>query len=131
MGSMMAPARIRIGIDTGGTFADVVARDDLAAGSHELVITHGNGPQVGNLLVKNEIAASVVPSVPLYWCGAQTRATIGLLIMNALEAVLARRGLSRRVATLVTRTLVDADDPGSATRSNPSAVIFSRQRQAE
>ena len=68
---------------------------------------------MGNLLVKNEIAASVVPSVPLDWCGAQTQATIGLLIMNALEAVLARRGLSRRVATLVTRTLVDADDLGS------------------
>jgi carbamate kinase len=85
---------------------------DLAAGSHELVITHGNGPQVGKLLVKNEIAASAVRSVPLDWCGAQTQATIGLLIMNALEAVLARHGLSRRVATLVTRTLVDPDDPG-------------------
>jgi carbamate kinase len=88
----------------------------LAGAGHELVITHGNGPQVGNLLVKHEIAASVVPPVPLDWCGAQTQATIGLLIMNALEAVLARRGLSRRVATLVTRTLVDADDPGLATR---------------
>jgi carbamate kinase len=66
---------------------------DLAAGSHE-------------------IAASAVRSVPLDWCGAQTQATIGLLIMNALEAVLARHGLSRRVATLVTRTLVDPDDPG-------------------
>ena len=40
-----------------------------------MVITHGNGPQVGNLLVKNEIAASVVPPVPLDWCGAQTQAT--------------------------------------------------------
>ena len=85
---------------------------DLAAPGHGLVITHGNGPQVGNLLVKNEIAASAVPPVPLDWCGAQTQATIGLLIMNALEAVLARRGLSRRVATLVTGTVVDVDDPG-------------------
>jgi len=41
----------------------------------EVVITHGNGPQVGNLLVKNELAAAVVPPVPLDWCGAQTQAT--------------------------------------------------------
>ncbi len=57
--------------------------------------------------------------MPLDWCRAQTQATIGLLIMNALEAVLARRGLSRRVATLVTRTLVDADDPGFGHRVKP------------
>ena len=43
----------------------------------EVVITHGNGPQVGNLLVKNELAAAVVPPVPLDWCGAQTQATLG------------------------------------------------------
>ena len=78
----------------------------------EVVITHGNGPQVGNLLVKNEIAAAVVPPVPLDWCGAQTQATLGFVLMNALEAALARRGLERRTATVVTRTLVDADDPG-------------------
>ena len=59
---------------------------DLIAAGHEVVITHGNGPQVGNLLVKNELAASVVPPVPLDWCGAQTQATLGFILMNALEA---------------------------------------------
>ena len=101
---------------------------DLAGAGHELVITHGNEPQVGNLLVKNEIAASVVPPVPLDWCGAQTQATIGLLIMNALGAVLARRGLSRRVATLVTRTLVDADDPGFGHPVKPIGPLSPRDR---
>jgi carbamate kinase len=57
--------------------------------------------------------------VPLDWCRAQTQAAIGLLIMNAQEAVLARRGLTRRVATLATRTLVDADDPGFGHRVKP------------
>src|SRR5688572_24394996 len=56
----------------------------VAAG-HEVVITHGNGPQVGNLLVKNELAAHVVPPVPLDWCGAQTQATIGFTILDTLE----------------------------------------------
>jgi carbamate kinase len=92
---------------------------DLIAAGHELVITHGNGPQVGNLLVKNEIAASTVPPVPLDWCGAQTQATLGLLIMNALDRVLAERGVSRPVAALVTRTLVDGDDPGFGHPTKP------------
>jgi carbamate kinase len=78
----------------------------------EVVLTHGNGPQVGNLLVKNELAAAVVPPVPLDWCGAQTQATLGFVLMNALEASLAQREVSRQLATVVTRTRVDPDDPG-------------------
>ena len=87
---------------------------DLLAEDVEVVLTHGNGPQVGNLLVKNEIAASVVPPVPLDWCGAQTQATLGFVLMNALQAALGERDLDRRTATVVTRTLVAADDPGFA-----------------
>ena len=86
---------------------------------HEVVITHGNGPQVGNLLVKNEVAAAVVPPVPLDWCGAQTQATLGFVLMDALDHELARRGLGRRSAALVTRTLVHADDEGFTTPTKP------------
>jgi carbamate kinase len=82
------------------------------AAEHDLVVTHGNGPQVGNLLVKNEIAAAVVPPVPLDWCDAQTQGTIGTLLMDALDEEFARRRLDRRIAALVTRTLVDPADPG-------------------
>jgi carbamate kinase len=84
---------------------------DIVASGVQVVLTHGNGPQVGNLLVKNEIAAHVVPPVPLDWCGAQTQGTIGLLILNALESSLARRGVAAgSPAVLVSRTLVRADD---------------------
>ena len=86
---------------------------------HEVVITHGNGPQVGNLLVKNELAAGVVPPVPLDWCGAQTQATLGFVLMDALDHELAVRGIDRRSAALVTRTLVDADDEGFTTPTKP------------
>lgn len=85
----------------------------------DVVITHGNGPQVGNLLVKNEIAAAIVPPVPLDWCGAQTQGTLGLVLMDALDAVLARRGLDRRTATVVTRTRVDAADSGFTKPTKP------------
>lgn len=84
---------------------------DLIADGTEVVLTHGNGPQVGNLLVKNELSAEVVPPVTLDWCGAQTQATIGFTIANALEPALARRGRVRAVSAVVTRTLVDAADP--------------------
>src|SRR6478609_6572967 len=92
---------------------------DLLEHDLEVVVTHGNGPQVGNLLVKNELAAAVVPPVPLDWCGAQTQATLGFVLMNALEAALHARGMERRCATVVTRTLVDPHDPGFAKPSKP------------
>ena len=93
--------------------AELIARDV------DVVITHGNGPQVGNLLVKNAIAASVVPPVPLDWCGAQTQATLGFVLMNALDAALGQRGSVRRSATIVTRARVAADDPGFDQPSKP------------
>jgi carbamate kinase len=92
---------------------------DLVAQGVDVLLTHGNGPQVGNLLVKNELAANVVPPVPLDWCGAQTQGTIGFLILDALEAALAARGVDRAVATVVTRTRVDGDDPGFARPTKP------------
>ena len=92
---------------------------DLVRDGHEVVLTHGNGPQVGNLLVKNEIAAAVVPPVPLDWCGAQTQATIGMLVLDTLDQALAERGLPVPVAALVSRTLVDAEDPGFDSPSKP------------
>jgi carbamate kinase len=92
---------------------------DLVGDGVDVMLTHGNGPQVGNLLVKNELAVGVVPPVPLDWCGAQTQGTIGFLILDALEAELAARGIDRRVATVVTRTLVDGDDPGFERPTKP------------
>jgi carbamate kinase len=92
---------------------------DLVAGGAEVVLTHGNGPQVGNLLVKNELAAAVVPPVPLDWCGAQTQATLGFILLDALEPALSARGVRRPGAAVVTRTRVDVDDPGFSRPSKP------------
>lgn len=102
----------------------------LIAEGHQVVLTHGNGPQVGNLLVKNEIAAHVVPPVPLDWCGAQTQGTIGFVAMCALEAALAARDVDKRVAALVTRTLVDADDPGFSHPTKPIGRYLDREQAA-
>jgi carbamate kinase len=102
----------------------------IVASGHQVLLTHGNGPQVGNLLVKNELAAAVVPPVPLDWCGAQTQATIGALVLNALGRLFVARGLPPRVAVLVSRTLVDADDPGFAQPSKPIGRYLPRAEAA-
>jgi carbamate kinase len=69
--------------------------------------------------VKNELAAAVVPPVPLDWCGAQTQGTIGFVVLDALDAALAARGVDRRTAALVTRAVVDGDDPGFTRPTKP------------
>jgi carbamate kinase len=92
---------------------------DVAAGGHEVVLTHGNGPQVGNLLLMNELAASAVAPMPLDWCDAMTQATIGFQLANALERSLAIRQLPLHVCAVVSRTLVDADDPGFTHPTKP------------
>ncbi|OMQ15108.1 carbamate kinase, partial [Modestobacter sp. VKM Ac-2676] len=84
-----------------------------------VVVTHGNGPQVGNLLVKNELAAHEVPPVPLDWNVAQTQATIGFTVADELDAALAARGLPQRTAALVTRTLVDPGRPRVPVATKP------------
>ncbi|CAM2977279.1 carbamate kinase [Saccharomonospora xinjiangensis] len=99
---------------------------DLVAAGHQVLLTHGNGPQVGNLLVKNELAADVVAPVPLDWCGAQTQATVGMLLMNALDRALSARGLAARTAALVSRTLVDPGDEGMRTFTKPVGRYLTR-----
>jgi carbamate kinase len=91
----------------------------VAEGRTELVLTHGNGPQVGNVLIKNELARNVVPPVPLDWCVAQTQATIGFTIADTLGFELERRGAARPVVPVVSRVRVARDDPAWDAPSKP------------
>ena len=59
---------------------------ELVEHGYDIVITHGNGPQVGNLLLKNDLARDVVPPVPLDWCVAQTQATLGYHTIEPTDA---------------------------------------------
>jgi carbamate kinase len=104
---------------------------ELVAHGHDVVITHGNGPQVGNLLLKNDLARKVVPPVPLDWCVAQTQATLGFLIVTAMEAALRRRGLERLISTVITRVLVAADDPAWQRPSKPIGRYVTEAEAAE
>jgi carbamate kinase len=104
---------------------------ELVAHGYDVVITHGNGPQVGNLLLKNDLARDVVPPVPLDWCVAQTQATLGFLIVTALEAALDKRDARRLVSTVVTRVLVSADDPAWRKPTKPIGRYVTQQEAEE
>jgi carbamate kinase len=94
------------------------------------VITHGNGPQVGNLLTKNEIASSVVPQLPLDLCVAQTQGGTGAMLLDAFDAALAAAGVTMPVTVLVSRTLVAADDEAFAAPSKPIGRYVSADEAA-
>jgi carbamate kinase len=92
-------------------------------GDAELVVTHGNGPQVGNELVRQERAAEEVPPLPLYLAVAQTQAEIGALIESELAAV-----AGRPVACLLTHVRVNEDDPAFAEPTKPVGPFYSEEQ---
>jgi carbamate kinase len=91
-----------------------------------LVITHGNGPQVGAALLRSERTAPEVYPLPLDVCVAATQAEIGLLLQQALGEHLAARGLDRPVSTVLTQVVVAPDDPAFAHPAKPVGDFYSR-----
>ena len=92
---------------------------DMVAAGWSLVISHGNGPQVGFILRRSELADDEVDPVPLDYAVADTEGAIGSMFVRALTSELARRGLSRPVVALVTHCVVDPDDPAFARPNKP------------
>ncbi|HLN92785.1 MAG TPA: carbamate kinase [Thermoanaerobaculia bacterium] len=95
---------------------------------YELIVVHGNGPQVGNLLLQGEIAAERIPPPSLDVCVAQTQGSMGFLLELALDNELRAAGFRKRVVTLVTEVEVDAADPAFLEPSKPVGPFFSRER---
>lgn len=93
---------------------------ELVREGYRVVITHGNGPQVGNLLRKNELTRDVVPPMPLDVCVSNTQGSLGYAISQTLGNHLASTGLALPVASVVTQVVVGADDPAF---QNPTKFI--------
>lgn len=100
----------------------------LAQGGRPLVLVHGNGPQVGHLLLQGEEASRLVPPLPLYVCDAQTQGHLGFLIQMVLGPALAAAGVRRPVVTVVTQVVVDPGDPAFAAPSKPVGPFYSADR---
>jgi carbamate kinase len=93
----------------------------------EVVVTHGNGPQVGFVLRRSELARHELHEVPLDSCGADTQGAIGYMFQKALRNEFKKRGLKKEAATVVTQVLVDRNDPAF---QNPSKPIGSFMDEA-
>src|SRR5512136_1912117 len=103
---------------------------DMIEAGWDVAIGHGNGPQVGFILRRSEIAAKVegMHEVPLDVCGADSQGAIGYALQQNLQNELRRRGISKPVATVVTQVLVDKDDPAF---KNPTKPIGGFMDEAE
>src|SRR5574340_1422742 len=94
---------------------------DMIEAGYEVIIGHGNGPQVGFILRRSEIAAKSagMHEIPLDVCGADTQGAIGYALQQNLQNDFARLGIDREVATVITQTEVAADDPAFGDPTKP------------
>ena len=99
---------------------------------YNVIVTHGNGPQVGFILRRSEIATDVAKMhrVPLVSCGADTQGAIGYQVQQALDNEFKRRGLNKSAVTIVTQVVVAADDPAFRIPSKPIGSFYTTE-QAE
>lgn len=104
--------------------AAAAALHELIRAGYEVVVTHGNGPQVGFLAIEAELAADVVPAPPLDVLGAESQGQIGYLLEQALRSELGRSGDRREVVTVLTQTVVAPDDPAFGRPTKPVGPVY-------
>ena len=97
----------------------------VESGKYKIVVTHGNGPQVGNLLLQNEAGKDVAAPMPLFVCGAESQGLIGLMIQQNLGNLLAAKGRGDiPIATVVTQVVVDKNDSAFANPTKPVGPFY-------
>ena len=104
---------------------------DMIEQGWNVVITHGNGPQVGFILLRAEYSRKVLHPVPLDSCGADTQGAIGYMIQQALHNEFVRRDISRQCVTVVTQVLVDRNDPALHNPSKPIGSFYKEEEARE
>ena len=102
---------------------------NLVARGYDIVIGHGNGPQVGNVMLQHEAGKKLfgLEAMPMDFCGAETQGSIAYMIETGMEKVLAKAGIHRKVVSLVTRVEVSPDDPGFANPTKPVGPYYTRE----
>jgi carbamate kinase len=99
---------------------------DLIVGGYKIVLTHGNGPQVGATMLRHEAAKNIAPPFPLDACGAETQGFIGYMIQQALRNELKSRGIDKYVVTVISRVIVDKDDLAFKNPTKPIGPFYSK-----
>lgn len=112
-------------IENANTTCRHIAR--LVEQGHQIVITHGNGPQVGAQLIRSEMAAQQVYQLPLDSCDASTQGELGYVLQNAMRNALRVLSIKIPVITILTQVVVDAHDPAFASPSKPVGPFYSKE----
>ena len=113
-----AQAQLEVVEKTSEYIADIVER------GYEVIVAHGNGPQVGRIVIQNEVASASTPAMPFDVCGAMSQGMIGYHIQQGLSKVLRHRGINKNVVTIVTQVVVDKDDPKFKAPSKPIGPLY-------
>ena len=100
---------------------------EMSIKGYEMAVVHGNGPQVGRILLASETAAGVTPVMPFDVCGAMSQGYIGYHIQQGLREALRKRGRNIPVVTLVTQVVVDKDDPGFKNPTKPIGAFYTEE----
>lgn len=103
----------------------------LVGEGHEVALTHGNGPVVGNIVIRNEAARDQVAPMPLYIAGADSEGGIGFMLQLALANALWLQGVRNPTATIITETVVEPDDPAFDDPTKPIGPYYDDERAAE
>jgi carbamate kinase len=109
-------------VDTMAHIADMIAE------GWNVVVTHGNGPQVGFILRRSELAAHELHEVPLDYCGADTQGSIGYMFQQALYNEFRHRKMQKSAVTVVTQTIVDRNDPAFQNPSKPIGSFMDEEQ---
>lgn len=118
-----------------GTFEEQIANVDVAAAQIagiietgcRVIVTHGNGPQVGSLLIQQEAGKALVPEQPLFACGAMTQGTIGWMLQNRISHHARARGLDTSVVSVVTQVVVDGADQDFQNPTKPVGPFYTKE----
>lgn len=116
-----AQAQLEVVEKTSEYIADIVER------GYEVIVAHGNGPQVGRIVIQNEVASASPPAMPFDVCGAMSQGMIGYHIQQGLSKVLRHRGINKNVVTVVTQVVVDKDDPKFKAPSKPIGPFYTEE----
>jgi len=114
-----AEAQLQVVLETSRHIADILDE------GFQVVLAHGNGPQVGRIVLQNEGAASLTPAMPFDVCGAMSQGMIGYHLQQGLTRVLRSRGSRNEVVTLVTQVVVDKNDPMFQNPTKPIGPFYS------
>ncbi len=120
-----------------GTAEEQIGRAELTARKtfeffkeNHVVLTHGNGPQVGAILMQNEFSNSITPQMPLDVCDAMSQGSIGYFLQSAFQKVFDEKKVNKEIVTLITRVVVDENDPAFSNPTKPVGKYYTRDEAA-